>query len=156
KRTGPTRTRGHQPKRQNLAELAGFLGGFCQIGRQPRIRLSRKINGLDVLNEIATPENWRKPWAFPRAHARETVKIHQFLLAGKGFLRRSMASITPRQVAAVRDRRTRPVPPTNSPDCKTACSPASEPSRRYPAWLALAPDRAREKGPDRNIRDSIS
>src|SRR6202035_542305 len=36
-----------------------------------RIRLSRKINGLDVLNEIATPENWRKPWAFPsRARAR--------------------------------------------------------------------------------------
>ena len=77
KRTGPTWTRGHQPKRQNLAELAGFLGGFCQIGRQPRIRLSRKINGLDVLNEIATPENWRKPWAFPsRARARGRKNPH--------------------------------------------------------------------------------
>ena len=32
--------------------------------------LSRKINGLDVLNEIATPENWRKPLGFSLARTR--------------------------------------------------------------------------------------
>jgi hypothetical protein len=61
---------------------------FAKSGVNPRIRLSRKINGLYVLNEIATPENWRKPWAFPsRARARgrkNSPRHHRDLLRRLG------------------------------------------------------------------------
>jgi hypothetical protein len=64
--------------------------------------------------------------------------------------------LTPRQAAAVRYRRTLPVPTTGSPDYRRVCSPANEPSRKYPACLASRPDRVHKRAPDRNIRDSIS
>ena len=54
--------------------------------------------------------------------------------AGRGFECRGMGLAMPRQVAAGRCRHRLPVPTTGLPGYRTVCSPASAPSRKYPAW----------------------
>jgi hypothetical protein len=92
-------------------------------------------------NETAAPFVWRKR-EVKGSQLRHTIV--------------NLRKLDTSRVAVVRDRHRLPVPIASVPSYTTVYSPTNEPSRKYLAWLALRPDRARERALVHNIRNSIS
>jgi len=130
-----------EPRMHAIAVVFDFV--------QPARSVRRRVDELGQLRPDPVRQG-RRSSATPAGYGARHAGSGQGLLCG------SMALFTPGQATVVRYRRRLPIPTTGSPDYRTVCSPANEPSRKYPAWLASRPDRVRKRAPNRNIRDSIS